>query len=115
MKFKVGDKVWVSFNRPALGYVGELPGVVIGIEPAGCPCTDSAHDHYCIDAPDAHTGRPMWGTKWHCREEKLRPRFDDDDKLSDYDGNKVVRWDQCPWQPEAIKEVVRAESLKVDW
>ena len=112
MKFKVGDKIWGKFNRidvPGKEYAGVVDSVCLGTQ--WCRHTNTG-PHYNCSYPGLPC--PIDGAAWCAEEKALRPRDEDGAKLSD--GNQVVRWDQCPWQPQAIKDKEKAEaSLKVDW
>lgn len=96
MKFRVGEKIWAMFDRHE--YCGKRAGVVIGvIEADRCThpmCGLRGIAHYEIDVPECVA--PDKTNIWHAKEKDLRPRFDD------YDGRKIVSWDDCPWQPEKV-------------
>jgi hypothetical protein len=91
MSYKAGDKVWCDFRRDTLGIVGDQAAVIVG--PA--LLTYPEGPEWIIESvPHPHNG----STQWHTWTKRLRPRRDPDE----YDGNRVVKWDDCPWQPEKV-------------
>jgi hypothetical protein len=88
MKYKAGDKVWVQCDRLDYNLKGELPGIVTG--------ASSYPSHpYTVELSCGVTNKTG---EWYAKESWLRPRRDPDE----YDGNRVVKWDDCPWQPEKV-------------
>lgn len=83
--FKVGDRVWASFDRRHPKVIkGELPGVIVGVGIA----VDWEIEVEC--EPSHHISG-----HWQARSERLRPRDD---------GRDTTTWSNCHWRPAGVPE-----------
>jgi hypothetical protein len=112
MKYKPGDKVWVT--RTSLEGCKSFPlnlpqgGVVLGLD--GIRSRRYSAIIYSVDVPGCPTPNNLGF--WHCTENTLTPRDDpqtfDEPKLSTANPDKVSVWGAGgTWLPEEIKASYR--------
>lgn len=87
MTFVTGDPVWITFGRPDLNIVGDLPGIVSRVG------MFQGYAGYYVEVPAHRSSAP--NGLWFSLPENLRPRKDDP-------GRQASTWDKCIWKPSEV-------------
>jgi hypothetical protein len=96
--FQVGELCEAKTVRLGGGIKWVEATVISGLHETGIQGIGKA---YAMECPAVGRPPPPW-IVWYSTPESLR-------KIRPpYDGNQIVKWDDCPWQPEKVLINARA-------
>jgi len=102
-RYPIGQKVRLTYSRLDKRHIG-AEGVVLG--PAPDYITENiAGDDPCYTINFPGNVAPDGTTIWFAAHRDLEPI------LNEYDGHETTTWDECPWQPEGVKQTYSSRAV----